>query len=125
MAFSSLFSYMQDPLVPHHRRSDAALKRYESAKDPRAWSLDRQEKADFIHKIVKHRTACESSSDSNEASGFETAEIDGMSREQLLKLVKDLYGKIKVAYFTRFPASLVYFSFLTGKRTVEKSRVIS
>lgn len=106
MAYSSLLSFLQDPLVPHSRRSDAALKRYESAKDPRAWSLDTKEKANFIHEIVKRKAECESSSDGNETlmiPGTGVDDIDGMSREQLLKLIRQLYSDLKVIHFKRIP----------------------
>ena len=102
MAFSRFYSYVNDTVSLHPRRSDAALKRYESAKDSRAWSMDRCERSNYIHQIVKSHPRSESSSEDNEASTNQANvidNIDGMSKEQLLNISKELHREIKVSQF--------------------------
>ena len=55
MAYSILHSVLNDCDVPEKRRSDAALKRYESALDSRAWTNDKFEKSVFIQDVIKRK----------------------------------------------------------------------
>lgn len=90
MAFSSLYGFMQQPRSASKRRSDAALKRYESASDPRAWSMDKLEKSTFIQEILTQKGS-DSSSDGG-SSPYNLTEsvknIDVMSKDDLVKQIK-------------------------------------
>lgn len=93
MAFSSLYAFMNDPnSVNKRRRSDAALKRYDSSEDARAWSLDRQEKSNFIHEIVTRKSGDSSSDDTTIRSPSKLTEavknLDVMSKDDLVKQLK-------------------------------------
>lgn len=53
MAYSTTRDFSERNFSPCGKRSDAALKRYESTTDSRAWSNDRQESSGFIMDVIK------------------------------------------------------------------------
>lgn len=96
MAFSTLYAYLRQQENATEKRSDAALKRYESTDDARAWSMDSFEKSICIQGIVK-RSGVQleenaAPTDHPEALG----NIEESSREDLIEKIKKLYEEIKV-----------------------------
>lgn len=53
MAYSTTREFSERNFSPCRRRSDAALKHYESVTDSRAWSNDQQESSGFIMDVIK------------------------------------------------------------------------
>lgn len=71
------------------KRSDAALKRYESADDPRAYSTDKFERAAFVLEIVKRGSSIDGSDGSDSSSG-------SLSQQELIKKIEELNKELKV-----------------------------
>lgn len=100
MAFSQLFRNVPEQEVLK-KRSDAVLKRYESASDARAWSNDKVEKSERIQDILKKKgiSACEEPSDARDqpTTTIDANEnVEGMSKNQLLEQIKKLQREVKV-----------------------------
>jgi hypothetical protein len=77
-------------LVASERRSDAALKRYESTSDSRAWSNDHQETSSFLAGIIKRaRQECSSLSIS--------LNVDNLTKDELKSENERLRSEIKVS----------------------------
>lgn len=109
MAFSSLFKFPDDVGV-HNKRSDAALKRYDSVVDPRVWSTDKFEKSMCIQGILKRKSG------ENDQSLREALEnVDGASKDVLLKNIAELQKEIQVHHQTSVPFSLNNSIFPQGK----------
>jgi hypothetical protein len=91
MAFSTTRFYIENSNnIPSPKRSDAVLKRYESASDSRAWSNDRQETSSFLSNIIKRaRQECSSLSISLNA--------DNLSKDELKSENERLRIEIKVS----------------------------
>lgn len=91
MAFSTTRSFVEKlNQMPSVKRSDAALKRYESASDSRAWSSDRQETSSFLSNIIKRaRQECSSLSISLNA--------DNLTKDELKSENERLRVEIKVS----------------------------
>lgn len=86
MAFQDYFS--NNVMKANKKRIDGALKRYESIEDPRCYSMDKKERADFILGIVKRSNVSEVSDTS--ATG------DGMSQSEMIKKIQSLVNELKV-----------------------------
>lgn len=90
MAFSTIYGYSQDsnPVTKH--RSDAALKRYESVTDPRAFSMEPTEKSNFIRETVASKSGVSSSDDCSPQSKLSLAvmNVNVLSKDDLVKQIK-------------------------------------
>ena len=87
MAFQEIYDFaIRDA---NKKRSDAALKRYSSVEDPRAYSLDKNEKSQYILEIVKR------------VSGDGSNSVDGvsMSQQEMVKQIQELNKELKVCSF--------------------------
>lgn len=79
--------FIQGAEMPVPRmREDGALKRYESVEDSRAWSMDKAEKSQFIHDIIKK------SPQLTEA----VKNMSTLSKEELVNKIKSLWTELKV-----------------------------
>lgn len=99
MAFSSLYAFAVDPTTPRLKRSDAAMKTYETADDARSWSIDAFERSKFIEDIVKGKrgeSVCEGGGQGTSSSSA-GANFDGMSSEDLKKKLQELLQEMKVS----------------------------
>lgn len=98
MSFSSFYEYVKDPHILVKRRSAAALKNYESAEDTRAWSMDKFEKSNFIHDVVtkKHCNCLSDDTSSESKLAGAVKNVDLLSKDELVKQIKDLHGEMKV-----------------------------
>lgn len=83
MAYSASFQSIYGPLIPRHKRSDAALKTYASTEDARAYSMDLRERADAIEEVVKGRSGesvC-SGSESQAQNSKGVSDVDKLQKE--------------------------------------------
>lgn len=115
----SFFRFVDDP-ISVTKRSDGALKSYESLSDNRAWTNDKVEKSKFIHNILK-RNIGEASSDDNEVSRNISDVVQNMetfSKNDLVNQIKTLKTEIKVCHVIRHRefSLLQWFLSSTDKR---------
>lgn len=91
MAYTTIRGFTEkNNALPSERRSDAALKRYESTNDTRAWSNDRQETSSFISDIVKRAR--------QELSSLSVSlNADNLSKDELKSENERLRMEIKVS----------------------------
>lgn len=104
--------------LPTTKRSDAAIKRYESCTDSRAWSLEDERKSQFVYDAVHKKSGgvsaaapppltdvnnIESSGSVDSSSRIMNQEaLRKMSLQQLIDLILALNKEIKVGH-VKFP----------------------
>lgn len=86
MAFQN---YYYNAMRGAKKRSDGALKRYESIEDPRAYSLDKKERSDFILGVVKRTNDAEATDDKND---------DQTSQNEMINKIQALVKELKVCF---------------------------
>lgn len=90
MAFSNLYSgYVRST----GNREDAAVKRYESVEDTRAYALKKSERSQFLYDVVNSPPEDSSSDDSE---NLKKMDIKALTNEELVGKIKSLYEDIKV-----------------------------
>lgn len=120
MAFSSLrnfgvLKYLGDlddsNRLPTTKRSDAAIKSYESCTDSRSWSAEDHRKSQFVYDAVLKKISVEggvvNNTDVNEPVDsspriLNKDELSKMSIQQLINLILALNKEIKVGH-VKFP----------------------
>lgn len=120
MAFSSqrtfgvmkyLNSLEDSNRLPSAKRSDAAIKRYESCTDSRSWSMEEDRKSQFVYDAVHKKSSDVNGTVSNtEPIGpvdsspriLNQDALKKMSLQQLIDLILALNKEIKVGH-VKFP----------------------
>lgn len=90
------------------KRSDAALKRYESVYDPRSYSTDKFERAAFVLEIVKRGNSIDGSDASDSSAG-------SVSQQELIKKIEELNKELRVCSQNSHNDIFYQWRFVLGK----------